>query len=143
VIGRLLAATALIAIGACTPVVDPARLALCREVLPALHEAGTVISGTRDEPGDGGVKITYLAERPGRPRTVHSATCRFDGEDSHGRPDLVGLVTERGPLSAVRLLILKRWWLGQVPAPARATTVDFREAFPDLARDESAAGGPS
>ena len=47
-IGRLLAATALIAIGACTPVVDPARLALCREVLPALHEAGTVISGTRD-----------------------------------------------------------------------------------------------
>lgn len=132
-IRRVLAATVLLAAGGCTPVVDPARLALCREVLPALHEVGTVISGNRDEPGDGGVKITYLAERPGRPRTVHSATCRFNGEDAHGRPDLVGLVTERGPISAVRLLILKRWWLGQVPAPARATTVDFRDAFPDLA----------
>jgi hypothetical protein len=137
------AAGLIIAIGGCTPVVDPARLALCNDILPALHEVGTVISGRRDEPGDGGVKITYLAERPGRPRTVHSATCRFDGEDGHGRPNLIGLVTERGPLSAIRLLILKRWWLGQVPPPARATTVDFREAFPDLAGLAPSAGAPS
>lgn len=99
--------------------VEPDHLALCREVLPALHEAGTVIRENRHGPSTegSGVRIDYLAERPGRPRTVHFASCRFEGRDRRGRPALVALSTERGPLSETRFIILKRWWLDQMPAP--------------------------
>jgi hypothetical protein len=110
-----------LAAGGCAPVVEPDQLALCREVLPALHEEGTVIRESRHgPPADGpGVRIDYLAQRPGRPRTVHVATCRFDQRrDGRGRPTLATLATERGPLSETRLIILKRWWLEQVPAPS-------------------------
>jgi branched-chain amino acid transport system permease protein len=113
-------ALAALAAGGCAPVVEPEQLALCREVLPALHEEGTVIRESRyGPPADGpGVRIDYLAERRGRPRTVHFATCRFDGRDGRGRPTLAALATERGPLSETRFIILKRWWLEQVPAPS-------------------------
>jgi hypothetical protein len=111
---------AALAAGGCAPAVDPAELALCREVLPALHEEGSAIRESRHgPPADGpGVRIDYLAERPGRPRTVHFATCRFDGRDGRGRPALAALTTERGPLTEIRFIILKRWWLEQVPAPS-------------------------
>jgi branched-chain amino acid transport system permease protein len=110
---------AALAAGGCAPVVEPDHLTLCREVLPALHEDGTVIRESRyGPPADGtGVRIDYLAERPGRPRSVHFATCRFDGRDGRGRPALAALSTERGALSETRFIILKRWWLEQGPAP--------------------------
>jgi len=113
-------ALAALAAGGCAPVVEPDQLALCRVVLPALHEAGTVIRESRHGPptAGAGVRIDYLAERPGRPRTVHFAACRFDGRDGRGRPALAALSTERGPLSETRFIILKRWWLEQGPAPA-------------------------
>ena len=110
---------AMLAAGGCAPVVEPDQLAVCREVLPALHEEGTAIRESRvSPPADGpGVRIDYLAERPGRPRSVHFAACRFDGRDGRGRPALAALSTERGPLSETRFIILKRWWLEQGPAP--------------------------
>ncbi|MGU9978968.1 hypothetical protein ACJ4V0_02895 [Phreatobacter sp. HK31-P] len=107
----------------CTPVVAPDQLALCREVLPALHDPLTAIRETRHDPvGDDrkAVRIDYLAERPGRARTVHYAICHFDGRDARGRPELADLVTERGPFPGIRFVILKRWWLGQSPVPPRS-----------------------
>ncbi len=120
---RLAAAAAGAILAACTPAVAPDKLALCREVLPALHDPLAAIRETRHDPvGDGGtaVRIDYLAERPGRARTVHYAVCHFDGRDARGRPELVDLTTERGPFPGVRFVILKRWWLGQTPTPPRS-----------------------
>ncbi|WP_296571481.1 hypothetical protein [Phreatobacter sp.] len=108
--------------GACAPVVAPDQLALCREVLPALHDPGTLIRESRHgpAPAGSGVRIDYLAERQGLPRSAHFATCRFEGLDRRGRPDLAELSTERGPFPGARFVILKRWWLDQVPSPPRS-----------------------
>ncbi|KAF0132678.1 MAG: hypothetical protein FD152_1827 [Xanthobacteraceae bacterium] len=117
------AAAAGLTLAACTPLVAPDQLALCREVLPALHDPLTAIRETRHDPvGDErlAVRIDYLVERPGRARTVHYAICHFDGRDARGRPELVDLITERGPFPGIRFVILKRWWLGQSPAPPRS-----------------------
>jgi hypothetical protein len=110
-------------LAACTPAVAPDQLALCRGVLPALHDPLTAIRETRHDPvGEDrrAVRIDYTAERPGRTRTVHYAVCHFDGRDARGRPELADLITERGPFPGVRFVILKRWWLGQSPVPPRS-----------------------
>ncbi|MDP2802481.1 MAG: hypothetical protein Q8O26_11425 [Phreatobacter sp.] len=120
--GGLVIAAAALAAGACSPVVAPDQLALCREVLPALHDPGTLIRESRHgpAPAGSGVRIDYLAERPGLPRTAHFATCRFEGRDPRGRPDLADLSTERGPFPGARFVILKRWWLDQAPTTPRS-----------------------
>lgn len=120
---RVTAAVTALAVAACSPAVAPDQLALCREVLPALHDPIAAIRETRHDPvGDDrkAVRIDYMAERPGRPRTIHYAICHFDGRDARGRPDLADLITERGPFPVVRFVILKRWWLGQSPTPPRS-----------------------
>ncbi len=104
----------------CGPVVDQASLDLCRTTLPALHAEGAAIRELRHGPAPrpvSGLRIDYLAQEPGRPRTAHHATCVI-GQRTDGRRVLAGLETERGPLGEVRLAILKRWWLGERPLPA-------------------------
>ena len=134
---RLRSAAALLALAGCTPQADSGQLALCRHVLPALHDPLTAIRETRQGPaGDEGkaVRIDYLAERTGRVRTVHYAICHFDGTDARGRPELVDLVTERGPFPGLRFVILKRWWLEQNPAPPRSEARGSRSGLAESMR---------
>lgn len=101
----------------CGPVVDQAGLDLCRTTLPALHARGADIRELRHGPArqpGAGLRIDYLAQEPGRPRTAHHATCRIE-QRPDGRSILAGLDTERGPMGDVRLAILRRWWLGERP----------------------------
>lgn len=108
----------------CGPVVDQAGLDLCRATLPALHAEGSVIRELRHGPAPRpatGIRIDYLAQEPGRPRTAHHVTCRVEAR-AGGRLSLVGLDTDRGPLGEVRLAILRRWWLGERPDPSSEGT---------------------
>jgi branched-chain amino acid transport system permease protein len=108
----------------CGPVVDQAGLDLCRATLPALHAEGSVIRELRHGPAPrpaSGIRIDYLAQEPGRPRTAHHITCRVEAQTG-GHLSLVGLDTERGPLGEVRLAILRRWWLGERPDPSSEGT---------------------
>jgi len=104
-IPRLAAAVTALAVAACSPAVAPDQLALCREVLPALHDPIAAIRETRHDPvGDDrkAVRIDYMAERPGRPRTVHYAICHFDGRDARGRPELADLTLTMNGTVATR-----------------------------------------
>lgn len=108
----------------CGPVVDQAGLDLCRATLPALHADGSAIRELRQGPAQrpaAGIRIDYLAQEPGRPRTAHHVTCRVEPRPG-GQLTLAGLDTERGPLGEVRLAILKRWWLGERPDPSSEGT---------------------
>lgn len=100
----------------CAPVVEPDHLRLCRAVLPALHPEGATLREGRHAPVDGvrhAVRIDYVVEEPGRPRSTHYAVCRFAGGGTEAaRFELAGLETERGPISDIRLMIIRRWWLG-------------------------------
>lgn len=106
----------LLALAGCTASVEPDHLRLCREALPALHEPGATIRETRHRPVESEaftLRIDYLVQEPARPPSVRYAICRFAGGGTDvARFDLVALTTDRGPLSEVKLLILKRWWLG-------------------------------
>ena len=121
-----------LALGACTSVVAPDHLRICRDVMPALHADGTAIREIRYSPVAGyehAVRIAYLARAPGQENRSHHVVCVFAGGGADSaRFDLVRLETERGPLSPVRLQILKRWWLGNAAITAAAAARRQAEA---------------
>lgn len=131
--GRLLAMLAIgFALAGCASVVAPDHLRICRDVMPALHADGTMIREIRYGPVAGyehAVRIAYLAREPGQENRSHHVICVFAGGGADAaRFDLVRLETERGPLSPVRLLILKRWWLGDAAIAAAAAARRRAEA---------------
>ncbi|WP_170182097.1 branched-chain amino acid ABC transporter permease [Phreatobacter stygius] len=111
-------------LGACASIIEPDHLRVCRDVLPALHGEGSHIREIRYGPvtaRKNTVRIDYLAREPGQPNLAHYATCGFAGGGTDAaRFELIRLETERGPLSAVRLMILQRWWLGDARMTADA-----------------------
>lgn len=108
----------------CERLVEPDHLRLCRALLPALHAEGTAIRESRHGAPDGrpnSVRIDYVAAEPERRPGTHYAVCTFAGGGTQaGRFDLAALETERGPVAGVRLLILRRWWLGDPAVLAEA-----------------------
>jgi branched-chain amino acid transport system permease protein len=108
----------------CASLVDPDHLRLCRALLPALHAEGVAIRETRHlaiENRPNALRIDYLAEEPGRPRGTHYAVCTFAGGGADAsRLDLAALDTDRGPVTDLRLEILRRWWLGDAAVLAEA-----------------------
>ncbi|MBN8944597.1 MAG: branched-chain amino acid ABC transporter permease [Rhizobiales bacterium] len=99
-------------------------------MLPALHAEGSQIRESRYGPVaalKNTVRIDYLVREPGQPNLAHHVICGFAGGGTDAaRFELVRLATERGELSPVRLLILKRWWLGD--ARMTAETAARRQA---------------
>lgn len=112
---RFLSLAALLLVAACAPL-DTEQARICRLVLPALHPDGTVFRETRVASADAGrgVRIDYEASEP-ETRTFigrHWAMCRFGGSAlTRTRLTLVGVDTDRGPLSEARLIYLNRFWL--------------------------------
>lgn len=119
-------------LAACASVVAPDHLRICRDVMPALHPEGTTIREIRYGPVAGyehAVRIAYLGREPGHDNRSHHVICVFAGGGADAaRFDLVRLETERGALSPVRLLILKRWWLGDAAVAAQAAARRQAEA---------------
>ena len=87
---------------------DAARVALCTAIIPALVDEGPppVIEGSGAAAAENGVTVRW---RDGF--GPHSTTCLFAGGGG-GVPRLDGVITERGPLSAARMFMLQRFWLG-------------------------------
>ncbi len=106
----------LLALGlaACAPV-DQDQARLCRSILPALHAENAVLAvrsvAAGAEPNS--VRIGY-ARQAAAGRVLHGVTCRFaGGRLSRDRQTLVGLVADGETFGAVRLHMLRRYWLDE------------------------------
>ncbi|MGD1015080.1 MAG: branched-chain amino acid ABC transporter permease [Roseiarcus sp.] len=114
VIRRLACLAIAFALAACSMLVETDQARLCRMALPALAPEGAVVTVLEQrELADGrGLRVDYRLSGLGAPAATRFAECRFKAP---GRPqrseDLVGLTTDDGPLSDVRLAILIRFWL--------------------------------
>ncbi|NNM73283.1 hypothetical protein [Enterovirga aerilata] len=82
--------------------------------LPALEGGGARIEIRQvlhgHEPNS--VRIEYRATRPGGPAFARHAVCRFAADGlSASKMELVGVTTDRGPLSPAAVYLLKRYYL--------------------------------
>lgn len=103
----------------CGSVLDADQARLCRAVAPALHAEGAAVRETRLAPVAGQpdtLRLVYTVYADGTTRP-HWLTCRFGGRTGEARFDLVAVDTDSGPLSDVKLFIMKRWWLADGGAP--------------------------
>ncbi len=120
-IRRLACLAICLALAACATLVETDQARLCRMALPALAppEAIVAILKQREFSDGRGLRVDYRLSGPGAPAQTRFAECRFR---SPGRPkrsqDLVGLTTDEGPLSDVRLALLIRYWLATPEARA-------------------------
>ena len=109
--------------GSCSSVIDADQARLCRAVAPALHDDGIDIREVSLNPVPGAPNALKLSYRSVEftgvvPRWL---ICTFAGQSGVGRFDLIAVDTDRGALSDIKLLILKRWWLADVgPTISRA-----------------------
>ena len=104
--------SAALLLAACA-VVDPLMRQTCIAVLPAIEadEARiTLLSATADPDRSGEIRLTYrTSDRPGD----HTLDCAFGREGaSADRRALLAVRDDRGEMSGARLLMLKRFWLG-------------------------------
>ncbi|WP_375409923.1 hypothetical protein [uncultured Methylobacterium sp.] len=108
----LLAAT-LVVLGACSSSVDRQRATTCRRAVPALAPAGAAVTVLRlaQGPVADSIRIDYgIGQSDGRQRWV---LCRFGSG-----AELLGIGTERGPLSGAALYLLRHYYLDTADAVA-------------------------
>jgi branched-chain amino acid transport system permease protein len=108
----LLAALAC-ALGSCAEMVDAEQARVCRTMVPALNLSSEVeITRTRPLTSHDGVRVEYRARADGGYISDRFLECRFAvGPPTPDGGLLVGVVTESGPLSDVRLQMIRRFWL--------------------------------
>jgi branched-subunit amino acid ABC-type transport system permease component len=135
---RLAAATALVcALAGCAEVIDAGQARTCRSVIPALNPADASIEIMRTMPlGGDGVRIDYRARAADGPSRDRFIACQFGGSSlaSAERGSLVGVVTEAGPLSELRLQLLKRFWLATEGTAADPEPISGATRVPMLPR---------
>ena len=130
VIRRLACLAILLALAACSTLVETDQARLCRMALPALAPSGATVAILKQrEFADGrGLRVDYRLSGLGAPASPRFAECRFKAP---GRPerseDMVSLTTNDGPLSDVRLYMLIRFWLA-TPEGRAADPAPLREA---------------
>ncbi len=113
-IRRLACLAICLALAGCSALVETDQARLCRMALPALAPPDAVVAilEQHDFPDGRGLRVDYRLSGPGARAQTRFAECRFKAP---GRPeraeDLVGLTTDDGPLSDVRLYMLIRYWL--------------------------------
>jgi branched-chain amino acid transport system permease protein len=114
VIRRLACLAILLALAACSTLVETDQARLCRMALPALVPSGAIVTvlKQREFEGGRGLRVDYRLSGLGAPAETRFAECRFKAP---GRPerseDLVSLTTDDGRLSDVSLTFLIRFWL--------------------------------
>jgi branched-chain amino acid transport system permease protein len=106
---------ALGALAACTSAIDAGQARLCRAAIPALNAAGAAIEIVRTAPlaAGAGLRVDYRVRSDASQRS-RFLECRF-AAGTPASPEaatLIGLSSEEGPLSDLRLYVLKRYWLG-------------------------------
>lgn len=109
--GLLLACA--LALAGCSKDPDPRALAICRDIIPALHPAGSKID-IRAEQGAEGVyqiALAYHVVEPGKPGRMSMVRCGFDTVFPSERPILTAVDNDGRPVSEAQLFIMKRWWL--------------------------------
>ncbi|MCK0208611.1 branched-chain amino acid ABC transporter permease [Starkeya koreensis] len=130
---RVLAFIALLLLPGCGSVIDADQARLCRAVAPALHDEDTDIveMALRPVPGAGDTLRYGYRTRGPLGSGAHWISCRFAGHTGAARFDLAAVDTDRGPLSEVKLFILKRWWLAEASEAARPPffTLGARSAY--------------
>jgi hypothetical protein len=122
----------MLVLAACSVPVDADQARVCRLALPALEGGGARISVTQvlhgREPNT--VRVEYRAARGGQDPLPRYALCRFAAQNpSANTPDLVGVTTDRGPVSPAAIFLLKRYYL-DTPDAARADPGDPPRAGP-------------
>jgi branched-chain amino acid transport system permease protein len=105
---------ALVLLGACSLGVDGDQARICRLALPALEGGGARIEVRQilhgREPNS--VRVEYRATRAGEAPLSRHAFCRFAAQGlSAGKAELVGVTTDRGPVSPATIYLLKRYYL--------------------------------
>jgi branched-chain amino acid transport system permease protein len=113
----ILAAGAALAavLAACTFSVDAEQARICRIALPALNDPGSRVVVERAQPGPGerSVRLDYRVEGLVGPPVGRWALCRFAAEGlSPNKAELVGVETDRGPLSGSSVYLLRRFYVG-------------------------------
>ncbi|QIB35892.1 branched-chain amino acid ABC transporter permease [Ancylobacter pratisalsi] len=100
----------------CGSVIDADQARICRAIPEALNQDGAAITETSLSPVPGQPTALRLAYRLriGDMMLARWIVCEFAAQSGVGRFNLVGVTTDRGPLSGVKLLILKRWWLEDI-----------------------------
>jgi branched-chain amino acid transport system permease protein len=121
----------------CAPGIDAGQGRLCRAIIPALNGEASAVEIVRTAPlaSGQGVRVDYRVQSPSGQRS-RFLECRFAGgmEAAPERTGLAGVTTEDGPLGAVRLYVLKRFWLGPDAAAADPEPVSNAAEAPALPR---------
>jgi branched-chain amino acid transport system permease protein len=112
----ILAAGAALAavLAACTFSVDAEQARICRITLPALNDPGArmVVERAQPGPGERAVRLDYRVEGLVGPPVRRWALCRFAaGGLSPNKAELVGVETDRGPLSGSSVYLLRRFYV--------------------------------
>ena len=102
------------ALASCVDMVDADQARVCRTIVPALNLSAAELEIVRTSPlfsGDG-VRVQYRARTQGGSAAERFLECRFAvGPPTPDAGLLVGVTTESGPVSEVRLQMLRRFWL--------------------------------
>ncbi|HSI39624.1 MAG TPA: branched-chain amino acid ABC transporter permease [Xanthobacteraceae bacterium] len=118
---RALAALGLaVLLAGCGTVRDADQSRLCRAAAAGLYEDDVALRETDLAPVPGqpaSLRLRYIVRDAAGARP-HVLLCRFAAAAGPRRIDLIGLDTDAGPVSDVRLYILKRWWLPLAPEAA-------------------------
>jgi branched-chain amino acid transport system permease protein len=102
------------ALASCADMVDTEQARVCRSMVPALNlsTAGVEILRTRSLVSGDGVRVEYRARADSGLTIDRFLDCRFAvGPPTPDGGLLVGVATESGPLSDVRLQMIRRFWL--------------------------------
>jgi branched-chain amino acid transport system permease protein len=105
------------ALAACNFSVDAEQARICRIALPALNAPGSRVVVERVQPGPGerSVRLEYRVEGLVGPPLRHWALCRFAAAGlSPNKAELVGVETDRGPLSGSSVYLLGRFYVDSV-----------------------------
>jgi branched-chain amino acid transport system permease protein len=132
-----LVAVLLAALAGCAPDIDAGQARLCRAVIPALNGEASAIEIVRTAPlaAADGVRVDYRVKAPAGQKN-RFLECRFAGGTEAGpaRTGLVGVMTEDGAISDLRLYVLKRFWLGPDAAAADPEPISNAAEAPALPR---------
>lgn len=105
----------LLSLAGCSEQIDSEAFRICRTVIPALVSDDASVRVASVAPGKerrGDIVIVYRVSQPGRGTLFRTLLCRFAATDiASGKPELLGIATEHGPMPDTSFFFLKRFHL--------------------------------
>ena len=101
-------------VSGCNLSMEAEQARVCRVALPALNPPGSrvVVERAQAGPGERSIRIDYRVEGLSAGPSRRWAVCRFAAEGlSANKADLVGVETDRGPLSGSSVYLLRRFYV--------------------------------